>query len=106
MIELFKQPNIDWMGKAKYFFALSGILLLAGWTSIFFGSGIRYGIDFKGGTNVDVRFSQSPNVDKLRSSLAAQGLGNTEIQSISDIANPNTNEVVIFVEGKGQHDAA
>src|SRR6202047_4470831 len=106
MLELFKQPNIDWMGKAKYFFALSGILLLAGWTSIFFGSGIRYGIDFKGGTNVDVRFSQPPNVDKLRSSLAAQGLGNTEIQSISDIANPNTNEVVIFVEGKGQDEQA
>ena len=102
MIELFKQPNIDWMGKAKYFFALSGILLLAGWTSIFFGSGIRYGIDFKGGTNVDVRFAQPPNVDKLRSGLAAQGLGNTEIQSISDIANPNSNEVEIFVEGKGQ----
>jgi preprotein translocase subunit SecF len=106
MIELFKQPNIDWMGKAKYFFALSGILLLAGWTSIFFGSGIRYGIDFKGGTNVDVRFAQSPNVDKLRSGLAAQGIGNTEIQTIHDIANPNSNEVVIFVEGKGQDDAA
>jgi len=102
MIELFKQPNIDWMGKAKYFYALSGILLLAGWTSILFGSGIRYGIDFKGGTNVDVRFAQPPNVDKLRSGLAAQGLGNTEIQSISDIANPNSNEVQIFVEGKGQ----
>src|SRR5712664_1081851 len=106
MIELFNQPNLDWMGKAKYFFALSGILLLAGWTSILFGSGIRYGIDFKGGTNVDVRFSQPPNVDKLRSSLAAQGLGNTEIQSISDIANPNSNEVVIFVEGKGQDEQA
>src|SRR5213083_2198279 len=105
MIELFKQPNIDWMGKAKYFYALSGILLLAGWASILYGSGIRYGIDFKGGTNVDVRFAQPPNVDKLRSSLAAQGLGNTEIQSISDIANPNSNEVVIFVEGKGQDDA-
>src|SRR5229473_3314988 len=106
MIELFKQPNIDWMGKAKYFFALSGILLLAGWASIFFGSGIRYGIDFKGGTNVDVRFAQPPNVDKLRGGLAAQGLGNTEIQSISDIANPNSSEVVIFVEGKGQDDQA
>ena len=106
MIELFKQPNIDWMGKAKYFFALSGILLLAGWTSIFFGSGIRYGIDFKGGTNVDVRFAQPPNVDKLRSGLAAQGIVNTEIQTIRDIANPNPNEVVIFVEGKGQDDAA
>jgi preprotein translocase subunit SecF len=102
MIELFKQPNIDWMGKAKYFYALSGILLLAGWASILFGGGIRYGIDFKGGTNVDVRFAQPPTVDKLRSGLAAQGLGNTEIQSISDIANPNSNEVQIFVEGKGQ----
>jgi preprotein translocase subunit SecF len=106
MIELFKQPNIDWMGKAKYFFALSGILLLAGWTSIFFKGGLRYGIDFKGGTNVDVRFAQPPNVDKLRSGLASQGLGNTEIQSISDIANPNSNEVVIFVEGKGQDEQA
>jgi len=106
MIELFKQPNIDWMGKAKYFFALSGILLLAGWTSIFFKGGLRYGIDFKGGTNVDVRFAQSPNVDKLRSGLASQGLGNTEIQSISDIANPNSSEVVIFVEGKGQDEQA
>jgi preprotein translocase subunit SecF len=104
MIELFKQPNIDWMGKAKYFFALSGILLLAGWTSIFFGRGIRYGIDFKGGTNVDVRFAQPPNLDKLRSSLASQGLGNTEIQGISDIANANSNEVLIFVEGKGQEE--
>jgi len=106
MIELFKQPNLDWMGKAKYFYALSGILLLAGWTSIFFGSGIRYGIDFKGGTNVDVRFAQPPNIDKLRTGLAAQGLGNAEIQSISDIANPHSNEVQIFVEGKGQDDAA
>ena len=106
MIELFKQPNIDWMGKAKYFYALSGILLLAGWASILFGSGIRYGIDFKGGTNVDVRFAQPPNVDKLRSGLAAQGLGNTEIQSVSDISNPNSNEVLIFVEGKGQDELA
>jgi preprotein translocase subunit SecF len=106
MIELFKQPNLDWMGKAKYFYALSGILLLAGWTSIFFGRGIKYGIDFSGGTNVDVRFSQPPNIDRLRSSLAAQGLGNTEIQGIRDIANATNNEVLIFVEGKGQDEAA
>jgi preprotein translocase subunit SecF len=106
MLELFKQPNLDWMGKAKYFYALSGILLLAGWTSIFFGSGIRYGIDFKGGTNVDVRFSQPPNLDKLRSGLTAQGLGNTEIQPIGDIGTSTSSEVVIFVEGKGQEDQA
>jgi len=102
MIELFKQPNLDWMGKAKYFFALSAILLLAGWTSIFFGRGIKYGIDFSGGTNVDVRFANPPDTDKIRSGLTTQGLGNTEIQPIHDIANPNSNEVLIFVEGKGQ----
>jgi preprotein translocase subunit SecF len=102
MLELFKQPNLNWMGKAKYFYALSGILLLVGWISIFFGRGIKYGIDFSGGTNVDVRFAKTPDLDKLRSGLAAQGLGNSEIQSIHDISSPYNNEVLIFVEGKGQ----
>jgi preprotein translocase subunit SecF len=106
MIELFKQPNIDWMGKAKYFYALSGLLLLAGIISVVSQGGIRYGLDFKGGTNVDVRFAQPPNIDRLRSGLAAQGLGNSEIQGISDIANPNANEVVISLEQKGQGDQA
>ena len=106
MIELFKQPNIDWMGKAKYFFALSGIFLLVGIVSIVSQGGIRYGLDFKGGTNVDVRFAQPPNIDQLRSGLAAQGLANSEIQGISDIANPNANEVIISLEQKGQGDQA
>src|SRR6202140_3330888 len=106
MIELFKQPNIDWMGKAKYFYSLSGLLLLAGIVSIVSHGGIRYGLDFKGGTNVDVRFAQPPNIDRLRAGLATQGLGNSEIQSISDIANPNANEVVISLEQKGQGDQA
>jgi preprotein translocase subunit SecF len=106
MIELFKQPNIDWMGKAKYFFLLSGTLLVIGWAAIFFKGGIKYGIDFRGGTNVDVRFAQPPNIDQLRKGLQAQGLGNSEIQSISDIANPNSNEVMIFVEQTGQMDQA
>src|SRR5260370_28463096 len=103
MIELFKQPNIDWMGKAKYFYVLSGILLLAGWLSILYGSGIRYGIDFKGGTNVDVRFAQPPNFDKLRSGLAAQGLGNTEIQRITKLDNTKYHIDVIYFERK-DHD--
>jgi preprotein translocase subunit SecF len=106
MIELFKQPNLDWMGKAKFFFTLSGLLLLIGWSAIFLKGGIKYGIDFRGGTNVDVRFAHPPNVDQLRASLQRQGLGNSEIQGISDIANPNSNEVLIFVEHVGQGDQA
>ena len=81
-------------------------MLLAGIVSIVSQGGIRYGLDFKGGTNVDVRFAQPPNIDKLRSGLAAQGLGNSEIQGISDIANPNANEVVIGLEQKGEGDQA
>src|SRR5258705_13953594 len=71
MIEFFKEPNIDWMGKPKYFYAVSALLLLAGWVSIFAKGGLYYGIDFKGGTNVDVQFAHPPNIDNLRSALAA-----------------------------------
>lgn len=104
MIEIFKQPNIDWMGKAKYFYALSGLLLLAGLTSVVTKGGLKYGLDFKGGTNVYVRFAQPPQVDSIRAGLTAQGLGGSEIQSISDPVNPNANEVVIGVEQRGQDD--
>ena len=108
MIEFFKQPNFDWMGKAKYFYALSAILLLAGWISIWQKGGLYYGIDFKGGTNVDVRFAKAPNVDELRKSLTAQGLGGAEIQAVSDTGLPGqaSNEVLIFVEQKGTDDQA
>jgi preprotein translocase subunit SecF len=106
MIELFKEPNIDWMGKAKYFYALSGILLLAGWTSIFMQGGLRYSIDFKGGTNVDVRFAQPPDIDKIRKGLTARGLANNEIQAVRDIASSDSNELLIFVEQRNQGDEA
>ncbi|MGB6882434.1 MAG: hypothetical protein WBE10_00135, partial [Candidatus Acidiferrum sp.] len=111
MIELFKTPNIDWMGKAKYFYALSAILLIGGWTSVFLkggptGGGLPYSIDFKGGTNVDVRFAQPPNIERLRSGLSAQGVGDNEIQTIGDITSSNSNEVLIFVGQKGQGEEA
>jgi preprotein translocase subunit SecF len=77
-----------------------------GWSAILFKGGIKYGIDFRGGTNVDVGFAQPPNIEQLRSGLQAQGLGNSEIQSISDLARPNSNEVMIFVEQGGQTDQA
>jgi preprotein translocase subunit SecF len=106
MIEFFKEPNIDWMGKAKYFYALSAILLLAGWFSIWQKGGMYYGIDFKGGTNVDVKFANAPNVDELRKSLTTQGLGGAEIQAVSDSGLPGqaSNEVLIFVEQKDAND--
>ena len=102
MIEFFKEPNIDWMGKAKYFYTLSAILLLVGWASIFAKGGLYYDIDFKGGTNVDVRFKESHGTDDIRKALSTQGLGKSEIQASGSAAlgSGTSNEFLIFVEQK------
>jgi preprotein translocase subunit SecF len=102
-MELFHDVNIDWMGKAKYFVALSLTLLLVGGVSVYRHHGLYYGIDFRGGTLVYVRFASPPPIDELRKGLAAEGLGNSTIQGISDISNPNSrNDVVIGLEQQGQ----
>src|SRR6202043_3106307 len=101
-MEFFKQVDLDWMGKAKYFFGLSFLLLAAGMASIIAHGGLFYGIDFKGGTVVDVRFAGAPPIDTLRSGLAQQGIGNSTIVPVSDIASGNSNEVLINLEEKGQ----
>ena len=64
--------------------------------------GLHYGIDFKGGTVVDVRFASPPPSTQIRNGLAQQGMGNSTIQPVSDIATPNSNEVLINLEEKGQ----
>ncbi len=102
MIELFHGSNIDWVHKSKYFVALSLILLAVGWTSIARNKGIRYGIDFRGGTLVYVRFAQKPPLDKLRDGLRARGFGESTIQEMKDVTRPNANEVVIGLEQKSQ----
>jgi preprotein translocase subunit SecF len=101
-MEFFKQVDLDWMGKAKYFFGLSGLLLAAGVISIFSHGGLFYGIDFKGGTVVDVRFAGPPPIDTLRAGLAQQGIGNSTIVPVSDLTTSNGNEVLINLEEKGQ----
>jgi preprotein translocase subunit SecF len=98
--------NFDWMGKTKYFVALSLTLLLVGAASWIHKGTLDYGIDFKGGTLVYVRFASTPPVDKLRQGLVQQGLGESVIQQISDIATPNANEVVIYLPQRGQGNEA
>src|SRR6266852_2792439 len=101
-MEFFKQVDLDWMGKAKYFFALSLTLLAVGAASLIKNNGPFYGIDFKGGTVVDVRFSGPPPIDTVRNGLAQQGIGNSTIVPVSDITSANANEVLINIEEKGQ----
>jgi preprotein translocase subunit SecF len=101
-MNFFKQVDMDWMGNAKYFFGLSFLLLAAGLASILAHGGLFYGIDFKGGTVVDVRFAGPPPIDTLRNGLAQQGIGNSTIVPVSDLTTANGNEVLINLEEKGQ----
>ena len=56
MIELFKDIKVDWLGKRKMFLAISGAFMLLGLISLVAKGGFNYGVDFKGGTIVQVRF--------------------------------------------------
>jgi len=107
-MEFFRNVNVDWMGKAKYFVALSLLLLAIGWASILRNGGLRYGIDFRGGTLVYVRFSGPAPVNQIRKGLQDAGLANSSIQSISDnvLNGSSQNDVVIGIEKKGEGDEA
>ena len=97
MIELFKNIKIDWLGKRKLFFAISIGLLVIGMASLIKERSFRYGVDFKGGTSVTVRFKEHVPVDQIRS-LMPKG---AEIQEIA-----GKNDVVIdFEEAAGDTDA-
>ncbi len=104
-MEFFHGVNIDWMGKAKYFVTLSLILLAVGWISIYkrvvADHGTLYGIDFRGGTLVYVRFAGKPPIDRIRKGLQQAGLANSTIQGISDSRSVGSqNDVVIGLEQK------
>src|SRR5712692_10332200 len=106
MLEIFHSVNIDWMGKTKYFVSLSLLLLVVGWASIWQKGGLLFGIDFREGTLVYVRFTQVPSIDAIRAGLTAEGLGNSTIQPIRDITRPDTHDVMIGVEQRTKGDQA
>ena len=105
-MELFRGVNIDWMGKAKYFITLSLVLLAIGWISVWRNHGLAYGVDFRGGTDVVVRFSTPPPVDRIRSGLENVGLRNCTITPITDFSDANSkNDLEISLDQNGQSDA-
>ena len=96
-MEFFHEPKIDWMGIKWYFIALSLALAATGIISMVVKKGLAYGIDFRGGTVVYVKFSKAPNLDAIRRELDRQNLrGNT----ITSIGAPSDHEVMIALDLK------
>ena len=79
-MEFFHQPNFDWMGRKWVFITCSLILAAIGLASIAWHRGLAYGIDFRGGTLVYVKFSEQPNVDAIRRQLDQANLRNAIVQ--------------------------
>jgi preprotein translocase subunit SecF len=87
-MELFKQTNIDFLGIKWPFIILSALLLAVGIGSLVVHGGPRYGIDFKGGAMVYVRFADKPPIDRVRSALGSTLPGGApEIQEIAGTEN-------------------
>jgi preprotein translocase subunit SecF len=80
-MELFKKTNFDFLGKKWPFIGMSLVLTVAGLISIGM-KGMRYGIDFKGGAQIWLRFSQEPPVQQIRSALESKLPGEISVQQI------------------------
>ena len=92
-MEIFKNTNYDFLGKKWPFIIFSLVLSAAGLISIAMHGGPRYGIDFRGGALLYVRFAAAPPVDKIRSSL------NSKIPvDVQEVFGKN--EVIIGTEAK------
>ena len=92
---------IDFLGKRRIAMGLSAVLILISLASIVYHGGLRYGIDFAGGTLVQLQFKTAPNLEEIRSNLKAIGLSDSTIQEFG-----SKNDILInFEKSEGKLEA-
>jgi preprotein translocase subunit SecF len=94
-MELFKNTNFDFLGKKWQFIIASLILTALGFGSLFVKGGPRYGIEFKGGMLMTVKFRSAPPLDEVRSSLSKVLANPPSVQTFEN----GSNEIAIGTEG-------
>mgnify|MGYP006285940471 CR=1 FL=1 len=94
-MQFFRDLNINFVGKRKIGYVVSAALLVIGLVSLIAHGGPRYGIDFTGGTSLQLKFENDISAGDLRSSLANVDYGDAEIKRIG---LPEENEFIIRVE--------
>ena len=72
-------PVIDFVGKRKYAMLLSAILLIISITSIGF-QGLKFGIDFTGGTLIELGYEKTADLEGIRSKLASANFKGANVQ--------------------------
>ena len=93
-MEMFKTDKIyDFMSKRLPFLGLSSLLVIAS-IVLLFTKGVNFGIDFAGGTIVQVKYEQAAPISKIRDTLKQTKYGNS---SITEFGTPE--EIVIRITG-------
>src|SRR6266545_3374444 len=89
-MEIFKNTNFDFLGKKWPFIIASLVLSVGGLSSIAFHNGLRYGIDFKGGAIMTVKWATSPPLEQIRAAMAKRIKGEVVVQNVTDINDKNS----------------
>jgi preprotein translocase subunit SecF len=92
-MRLFKETKFDFLGWKWPFIGASVLLMLAGAVSLLVKGGPLYGIDFRGGALMYVKFAGPPPVQQIRSALSSKIQGSISVTTLTD-----TQEVIIGVE--------
>jgi preprotein translocase SecF subunit len=79
-MRLFGKTHINFMGKRRTWYAVSGMVILIGLVSLSL-KGLDYGIDFLGGTELVVRFERPVEISEVRTAMEKAGLSKPEIKS-------------------------
>ena len=72
--------HFDFMGKIKMTMTISGLVILIGLGSVALSGGLKYGIDFAGGTLIQLQFKTPPDIEVIRDGLKTISLGESTIQ--------------------------
>jgi SecD/SecF fusion protein len=75
--------TFDFMGASKWFFSLSGCILLIGALAIG-GKGLNFGIDFKSGTRIQTAFIKNVSEGQVAEAMKSAGYGNAEVQKFTN----------------------
>jgi preprotein translocase subunit SecF len=85
--------RFDFIGKRKYAFWISTVVIGLSFLSILLHGGLRYGVDFAGGIVLQVKFSKAVNIGDLRAALESSGSKDAMVQEFGE-----ANEFLIRVE--------
>ena len=88
--------NVNFLGKRKVAFYISLTMILVSFASVSIHKGLRYGVDFAGGTLIQVKFSAPAAMDAIKAGLNTIELGKSSVQRFGD---PQDNEYLIRTEG-------